>query len=168
MIYERCFSQQADTSVWNAVFHQSVLSHFSATPPSLPRISSFLPCAGLPHPLLTQAHYVCVSVSGCEGEYEWGGERHKWALSAVRVMMQEQPKLQQKPHSPEISGCDSALSLFPHTHFLPHTPTHIQSHGCMHTLAWRTHSQAALSWVNKSEMASKHQLPNGATHTHTH
>lgn len=99
-------------------------SHFSATPPSLAHISSSLPCAGLPHFLLTQAQYVFVCVFVCEGVYGWGGERHKWALSAVRVMMQEQPKLQQTPRSPEISGCDSALSFFPHTHFLPCMQTH--------------------------------------------
>lgn len=115
VIYERCFSQQADSSVWKASFHQSTLhSHFSATPPSLPRISSSLPCAGLPHPLLTQVRHVrlhvCVRAFVCEGVYGWGGERHKWALSAVRVMMQEQPKLLQKPCSSKVS----ALS-FPHT-----------------------------------------------------
>lgn len=38
VIYERCFSQQADSPIWNASFHKSILhSHFSASPPSPPR-----------------------------------------------------------------------------------------------------------------------------------
>lgn len=58
VIYERCFSQQADSPVWNASFHKSILnSHFSASPPSPPLISSFLSGAGLPLRLLTHAQY---------------------------------------------------------------------------------------------------------------
>ena len=81
VIYERCFSQQADSPVWNASFHKSILhSHFSASPPSPPR-SYFLfsplcrtPSASVDtYTLYCMCVHVRVSMCVCERASIWMG-----------------------------------------------------------------------------------------------
>lgn len=69
VIYERCFSQQADSAVWNASFHKSILhSPFSASPPS-PPLSYFLfsPLCRTPSASVDTycTLYVCACICGC-------------------------------------------------------------------------------------------------------
>lgn len=85
VIYERCFSQQADSPVWNASFHKSILhSHFSASPPPPPLLFPLLSpvqdslshCWHIQHTVCVRTCLcVCVWVREC---MDWEGkERHK-------------------------------------------------------------------------------------------
>ncbi len=83
VIYERCFSQQADSPVWNASFHKSILhSHFSVSPPSPPLLYFlFSPLCRTPSASVdtysTLYMCVCVCVCVCEWVSVWMGRGWK-------------------------------------------------------------------------------------------
>ena len=189
MIYERCFSQQADSPVWNASFHKSILhSHFSASPPSPPR-SYFLfsplcrtPSASVDtYTLYCMCEHVRVSMCVCERErvYGWGGERET-QVGFVCSRGNDAGTTKAPAKTPFSWGLSPSLSLWLllyslHAPPLTHTNTHIHTHKHrgMHThiRACLTQSQAALSCVNKSETSTEIQLPDEAAHPankHTH
>ena len=149
-------------------------------------ISSFLPCAGLPQPLLTHTHYtvcvcMCVSVCVCVRErvYGWGGERET-QVGFVCSRGNDAGTTKAPAKTPFSWGLSPSLSLWLllyslHAPPLTHTNTHIHTHKHrgMHThiRACLTQSQAALSCVNKSETSTEIQLPDEAAHPankHTH
>ena len=113
-------------------------------------ISSFLPCAGLPQPLLTHTHYtvcvcMCVSVCVCVRErvYGWGGEREtQVGFVCSRGNDAGTTKAPAKtpfswglspPLSLSLSGSYSTLSTPPHSHTQTHTYTHTNTEACTHT-----------------------------------
>ena len=113
-------------------------------------ISSFLPCAGLPQPLLTHTHYtvcvcMCVSVCVCVRErvYGWGGERET-QVGFVCSRGNDAGTTKAPAKTPfswglspslslSLSGSYSTLSTPPHSHTQTHTYTHTNTEACTHT-----------------------------------
>ena len=111
-------------------------------------ISSFLPCAGLPQPLLTHTHYtvcvcMCVSVCVCVRErvYGWGGERET-QVGFVCSRGNDAGTTKAPAKTPFSWGLSPSLSLAltllsprppTHTHKHTHTYTQTQRHAHTHT-----------------------------------